>query len=610
MQISQLGAWLGGTVLDLATLPDPDAPEAMTVLAATFTGISRSTDGGATWSPVQATLPDWFIQAVVLGHGGGEQRIGLAASRMGWLYRSTDDGETWAPVSDTRDTGIVTRLVASPTFAEDGIVFACSEEDGLFKSTDRGRTWKSANFGILNLNVMSLCFSPHFARDEVIFCGTDAGGLFRSRNAGRAWRESGAGLPNSAVQCIALSSAFAEDGIAFCGTEDRGLYRSTDKGRTWAPFGDLGPETCINALAIAAGGAAGGAMLAATDDGVRLSTDGGQTWRAVSGGPEYPYVVTCAPGGYLAGAYDDGVYYSSDGVNWEPRNEGLAAHLPPLVAFSQAFDAERGLVMGSMEGVLVRSTDGGTTWAVLPGPGEEWGAYASLAGAGQGETAALLAASGAELAYSGDAGASWQICTPPVTGQISALAMSATGMSLVGTDSGQVLASTDGGQNWEPRALFGGEMVVAVAGAGTPQSPSVYVVTARPLESGFWQLALKRGASEGALYTCETVQPTAVLNLAQDGRLFCALNERVVCLQGGQVRAEGQPFEDEQVTALAAAAGGRVWAGSRAGLCLSDDGGRSWEAVSSKLAVVALHAGASGRACAVTMGGQIWEIEE
>jgi photosystem II stability/assembly factor-like uncharacterized protein len=604
VQISQLGAWLGGTVLDLAALPDPGAPESATVLAATFTGISRSTDGGATWSPVHAALPDWFIQAVLLGHGGGDQRIGLAASRMGWLYRSTDGGETWAPVSNTRDTGTITRLVASPTFAEDGIVFACSEEDGLFKSTDRGRTWKAANFGILNLNVMSLCFSPQFARDEVVFCGTDAGGLFRSRNAGRAWRESGTGLPNSAVQCIAVF----EDGTLFCGTEDRGLYRSTDKGRTWAPFGDLGHETCINALAVAADWTESGAMLAATDEGLQLSTDGGQTWRAVNGGPEYPYVVTSSPGGYLAGAYDDGVYCSSDGADWEARNEGLTAHLPPLAAFSQAFSADRCLVMGSMEGMLVRSTDGGATWAALPGPGEEWGAYASLAGAGQAKKMALLAASGAELSYSGDAGASWQLCTPPVTGPISALAMSATGLALVGTNSGQVLASKDGGQNWETRALFEGERVAAVVGAGTPQSPSVYVVTTRPLESGLWQLALKRAASEGALYTCEVDQPTAMLDLATDGRLTCALSEHVVCLQGGQVRAQGRPFEDAQVTALAAA-GGRIWAGSRAGLCLSDDGGQSWERASSKLAVVALHAETAGRAYAVTMGGQVWEIE-
>jgi photosystem II stability/assembly factor-like uncharacterized protein len=608
---SQLGAWLGGTVLDLAALPGTD-----TVLAATFTGISRSTDAGTSWQPAQADLPDWFIQAVLLapmpGHAEGQPCIGLAASRMGWLYRSTDAGETWVPASDTRDVGGVTRLVASPNFAEDGIVFACTEEDGVFKSTDRGRTWKYANFGLLNLNVMTLCFSPTFAQDEVLYCGTDGGGLFRSRNAGRAWRESGTGLPNSAVQSVVVSPEFVQDGTLFAGTEDRGLYLSTDKGRTWNPVGDLVPETCINGLYVPSGWAEGALMLAATDAGLCASVDGGQHWQAVKGGPDYPYVVTHGPRGYLSGAYDGGVYGSSDGLNWETCNVGLAAHLPPLAAFSRAFSSDRCLLMGSMEGALVRSTDAGTTWSQVYSPGEEWGAFSSMASAGQGDDLALLVASGGELAFSGDAGASWRACAAPLTAQISGLALTGSGQPgemLVGTTSGQVLASADGGASWETRALFSGEMVIALAGAGTPQAPSTFVVTAQPLESGLWQLALKRTASGATIYASEAAQPSAVLDLAADGGLTCALHERVVCLHGGQVRAESQPFDGEPITALAAA-GAQIWAGSRAGLCRSDDGGRSWETVSSALSVVALHAETPERVYAVTMGGRIWEIED
>jgi photosystem II stability/assembly factor-like uncharacterized protein len=601
--------------LDLAALPGA-APDAPTVLAATFTGISRSTDGGASWHLAQSDLPDWFIQAVALApmesRDESPRDIGLAASRMGWLYRSVDGGQTWEPISDRSDVKGVTRLVVSPTFAEDGIVFACTEEDGVYKSTDRGRTCKSANFGLLNLNVLSLCFSPTFARDEVLYCGTDGGGLFRSRNAGRAWRESGTGLPNSAVQCVVLSPRFGEDGTLFAGTEDRGLYLSTDKGRTWAPVGDLGPEACLNALYLPPDWAEGGLMLAATDDGLRASTDGGEQWQAVQGGPDYPYVVIRGPQGYLSGAYDGGVYASADGVSWETRNEGLAAHLPPLAGFSQAFASDRCLVMGSMEGTLVRSTDAGATWSTVTGPGETWGAFSNLASAGQGESMALLAASGAELAYSGDAGASWRICAPPLTAQISALALSGTGASdallLVGTSSGQVLASADTGKSWQERAQFAGDVVVALASVGTPQAPSTYVVTARPLESGLWQLALKRGASGGTLHTCEVAQPAAQLTLAAEGQLVCAMNQRVVCLHGGQVRAEGQPFESEPITGLVAM-GDVVWAGSRAGLARSTDSGSSWERISSELSIVALHSESPGHLYAVTMGGRLWEIE-
>jgi hypothetical protein len=182
-------------------------------------------------------------------------------------------------------------------------------------------------------------------------------------------------------------------------------------------------------------------------------------------------------------------------------------------------------------------------------------------------------------------------------------------MLLAGTASGQVLASVDGGVHWQERAQMGRAMVVALASAGTPQAPSIYVVTAQPLESGLWQLSLKRGASGGTLYTCEVAQPVAQISLEANGQLGCAMNERVVCLHGGQVQAEGQPFECEPITGLVTV-GDHVWAGSRAGLSRSMDGGATWERVSSELSVVALHAESPERVYAVTMGGRLWEIYE
>ena len=308
VRISGSGAWPGGTVLDLAVAPQSGTDQDI-VLAATFVGIYRSTDGGRRWHLVESDLPDWFIQAVVLAPMQ-DRLVGLAASRMGWVYRSIDGGETWETLSDWRDMGIITRLVASPNFAMDGVVFACTEQDGVLKSSDRGRTWKAASFGLLNLNVVSLSFSPDFEQDEVAFAGTDGGGLFRSRNAGRAWRESGAGLPNSAVQCIAVSADFAQDGVVLAGTEDRGLYRSQDGGRTWRPVvdpdssaaGALSADACINSLYMSPDWAAGGSIIAATDDGILVSSDGGAVWSAAAG-PDYPYVLADTSSGLLVGAY-------------------------------------------------------------------------------------------------------------------------------------------------------------------------------------------------------------------------------------------------------------------------------------------------------------------
>jgi photosystem II stability/assembly factor-like uncharacterized protein len=613
-------------VLDLAVLPRSGSDKDL-VLAATFVGIYRSEDGGRHWHLTQADLPDWFIQAVVLAPME-DQVVALAASRMGWLYRSTDGGETWDTVSATRDMGVITRLVASPSFASDGVIFACTEQDGIFKSIDRGRTWRAGSFGLLNLSVVSLCFSPNFGEDEVVFAGTDSGGLFRSRNAGRAWRESGEGLPNSAVQCVAVSPNFVEDGTVFAGTEEMGLYRSGDGGRTWKPAGDpevdgsgaLSGDACINSLYLMPDWAEGGVMLAATDGGMMASTDAGASWRVAVTGPDYPYVVTRSRSGLLVGAYDEGVYGSLDGDTWSDSNENMAAHLPPVVVFSDDFAQDRSLLMASMEGTIVRSEDGGMTWTTVPqgqdqSPGDVWGTVSLLAGTGKGAAMTVLAASEADMAYSQDAGGTWQMLSGVVQEPVSAVTFSQTfaqdAAMLVGTADGRVLVSRDDGTSWEPLAAFEGESVVALAA----RENEVYAVTARQMGEGVWQLALRRGdlfaGGDGpwrALLSSEASQPAAVLSLPSASRVFCAIGQRVLCVSAGDVIADSELDDAEQLSSLAVASD-LVLAGSRTGLYCSTDGARSWECVSSEIRIVALHAVSPSQAYAVSMGGGLLQID-
>ena len=616
MQLSEIGAWPGGTVLDLAAAPQSGTDQDI-VLAATFVGIYRSVDGGRQWRLVESDLPDWFIQAVVLAPMQ-DRLVGLAASRMGWLYRSIDGGETWETLSDWREMGIITGLFVSPGFAEDGVVLACTEQDGILKSSDRGRTWKAASFGLLNLSVASLGFSPAFERDEVVFAGTDSGGLFRSRNAGRAWRESGEGLPNSAVQCIAVSPGFAEDGVVLAGTEDQGLYRSEDGGRTWAPVADpdsdaagaLSAQMCINSLYMAPDWASGGPVIAATDDGILVSLDGGATWAAASG-PAYPYVLAGTSSDLLVGAYDEGVYRSSRGQVWLDSNSHMAAHLPPMAVFSEQFAQDRSLVMASMEGTIVRSVDGTATWETVPAdpqesPGAEWGTISLLVGAGAGPSMMLLAAAETDLAYSPDAGASWSALADGFQEPISALAFSSSAdqAMLVGTAGGHVLASLDAGASWQQRVAFEGETVVALAA----RDDDLYVVTARPTETGSWRLTLQSSATWQAIFSCEASQPAALLNLsAAAPYVYCAMEQHVLCVSGDELVAESELEGVEQISSLAAVAGA-VLAGSRKGLYRSIDDARSWECISSEIPIVALHADSADKAYAVSMGGGVWEI--
>lgn len=151
VRISQLGAWLGGTVLDLATAGSPPVDASGVVLAATFAGISRSEDGGASWQSVAADLPDWFIQAVALAESPGGL-VGLAASRMGWLYRSTDGGQTWERLDNGSDmiAGAALRVTAlavdedNPQRVVAATAYGVGNRfvpGGIYESRDRGHTW-------------------------------------------------------------------------------------------------------------------------------------------------------------------------------------------------------------------------------------------------------------------------------------------------------------------------------------------------------------------------------------------------------------------------------------------------------------------------------------
>ena len=610
MRVSEMGAWLGGTVVDLAA-------EGNTVLAATFAGIYRSTDRGKSWHVMGKELPDWFIQAVALAPMDAAT-LAVAASHGGWVYRSVDGGESWEVVS-SESHGVVTRLVASPNFARDGLLFACTEADGIFKSVDRGRTWGSANFGLLNLSVLALCFSPAFAEDEVVFAGTDGGGIFRSRNGGRAWRESGEGMPDSAVQCIAVSPNYARDGVVLAGTEDQGLYRSDDKGRTWHPVssgegeGQLAEDACINDLYLSADWAEGGTMIAATDVGFLLSGDGGVTWQGVQHGPDFPYVIDWCEDKFLAGAYEGGVYGSVDGRAWRKSNAGLAAHLPPVACLSEAFERDRTVVMASMEATGARSVNGGQTWQPLQ-IGEDELPVSLLAGAGRGADMALLAAGEGNLFASHDGGRNWARVGSVGEDMVSAVAVGAPlkagrlHLLVAGTMGGQLLFSPDGGASWAQRASFTGSMVAAVAVQAGEQGEQLYVAVGRQMEGGDWRLTLYSGDGWNALVSREVREPIAVLDLQQDGELYCALGRHVLCLQEDQVVAEGE-MEDALPVSSLRVHGEMLLAGTRSGLYRSGDKGASWEPIAPEVQAVALRFASPAKAYAASMGGRLWEID-
>src|SRR5260370_1832206 len=209
--------------------------------------------------------------------------------------------------------------------------------------------------------------------------GGSAAGLYGTRIGAWSWREVDTGVDDPAVQCLAVSPTFAEDRLVLAGTEAHGLLRSDDGGTTWHRPPSMADRS-VTALAFSvsetpigqATGEARRTIAAATEAGVAVSHNDGETWQIAS--PEPAEVLSLilvaddSQEALLPGLHRRGVVRSDDGgATWTAANDGLRASLQVGLALSPAFAHDQTLfVAGLRDGVSV-SRNGGRTFS-----GSEW----------------------------------------------------------------------------------------------------------------------------------------------------------------------------------------------------------------------------------------------
>ncbi|HTP10668.1 MAG TPA: hypothetical protein VMP08_20585 [Anaerolineae bacterium] len=199
-------------------------------------------------------------------------------SNYGSLFHSMDDGATWTTTTGWPVTAVT--LVSDTLFA--AIYQNGPAGLGIWRSFDNGQTWQSASLGLTDLALTQLAVSPDFAHDGILYALSPRG-VFRSTDRGTTW------LPLAdryapllkdltvTFHAIALSPNFAQDNTVLIG-HSSGLWRSTDRGETWTKV-EGGPAA--NRLAVAP---TGSTVLAINHEGVHRSDDGGLTWRLLNDG--------------------------------------------------------------------------------------------------------------------------------------------------------------------------------------------------------------------------------------------------------------------------------------------------------------------------------------
>ncbi|GAB4137477.1 MAG: hypothetical protein Fur0041_12160 [Bacteroidia bacterium] len=248
-----------------------------------------------------------------------------------------------------------------------------------------------------------------------MFAGAVSGGLWESFDGGNNWQRNASYFSTPGVNLNIATIAQASNGDWYVGTGEgmyyffgtgaggfigNGIYKSTDNGATWTYLTSTAPSSsnnagvlwaAVNKIAIDPNDYTH--IFASTNKGLRVSTDGGNTWVTPAGLPanaessdvDVPGngVVICTANGKPYRSSDNGATFVNVGTSANGFFSGSLSRTeidfaPSDANYVYAFCAT---TSGTTAGAYV-STDGGQTWGQIAGSGN---AQFEPFGTGQGD---------------------------------------------------------------------------------------------------------------------------------------------------------------------------------------------------------------------------------
>lgn len=501
----------GGAVQVIAIAPTTPT----TIYAGTALGVLKSADAGDTWCRV----PDVrrFVSALVVDPNAPSTVY--AASGAGGILRSTDGGATWQPIGATLGDAGVGAIVIDRS--DPSRLYATVAGQGIVKSVDGGQSWVTINNGIPNVFDVDLLAIDR-GNPANLYADVFGYGLLKSVDGGASWHPTGLSsdkvVYSQHVSAIAIDPAEPSTSYAAVTSEppaaSDGVFKTTDAGTTWTAINDGlrdSPDTVVVSLAIDP--RTPSTLYAATADGNRVgvehfaatyrvfkSIDSGGHWTAttltlqrierdfqplpIEVNPEMPEIVYAGSGSSIFRTENGGVdwilevnlaadhvlmltddpasppavyaatvggmYKSTDGgTNW--RKSGLL----DLAVWATAIDlaAPAHVYAGTDNGVY-ETTDAGGTWVRVMTGLPNTSVYKLIEAI---SPATLYAASGSAVFKTTDGARSWQIVdlplelAPPIRLAVDPLTSTTlyAGSEYVATDGGaSVFKSIDGGGHW------------------------------------------------------------------------------------------------------------------------------------------------------------------
>jgi photosystem II stability/assembly factor-like uncharacterized protein len=313
----------------------------------------------------------------------------------GGVWKSTDGGLSWHPLSDkTKDMspsiGAIAVAPSDPNVIYAGTGEACIRGDiiagnGVYKSIDAGKTWTYS--GLRDTHAIGRLI-VHPKNPDIAFVAAlghpfgpnSERGIFRTTDGGKTWTkvlfkdENTGGIdlsfdPNNAnIIFAALWQARRSPWGMDSGGPGSGLYRSTDGGNTWkhlsghglpdGPTGRIGVAVAYNSNRV-------WALVENDKGGLFRSDDGGDSWTLVNSERQYRQRAFYYTHVFADPRTPDGVYVLNTGMY--RSNDSGKTFRPIRVPHGDNHGlwidpADPNRMIESNDGGASVSTNGGATW--------------------------------------------------------------------------------------------------------------------------------------------------------------------------------------------------------------------------------------------------------
>ncbi|MGA2668372.1 MAG: T9SS type A sorting domain-containing protein [Ignavibacteria bacterium] len=457
-------------------------------------GVYKSTNAGLNWIQVNTGMTYIHVQALAVSPSNpsviyaGTDQLGTTNSGV---YKSTNAGASWTLMNSgivETSVGIQT-IVVHPTDPNtawmtvfDGLV---NSTNGVYKTTNGGTNWFAANGGMTIVNVLSLIINP--LNPNVLYAGTSYNPsaitptkIYKTYNGGTNWIEISNGLPTGTttgdpVRCLSISTVDTARVLAGLFMNDTlgGAYLTTNGGTLWVKkqngLGTVAGTLIRNCL-IRPGsstefyvGLDGGGT---TARGVFRTTDAGNTWVDFNNGD---LVNTFTVRGLAFKTLGDSTLYAGCsaigfgvfGYSWPaPTPIGWSEQTSPVTTGLNTVSAVSNQIgwIGGNSGVVLRTTNGGSSWTNVTGAPIGTDAVYAICGIDANTCLVSTSPSNTFVFKTTNGGANWTQVFTVVGGFVDDIKMfSATNGYLYGDPVGgrwELYKTTNAGTNWDSTGLY------------------------------------------------------------------------------------------------------------------------------------------------------------